>query len=171
MREKSGGLLPRPNRALREGERRQSVSRWRAVHLVFEQSDGRAGDAVCTLRTHDGRHALSSLRGQPSRLAVGAQSVGILDVHRDSRRRPFPRDVHLFGIAVLKRPVRGGLVDGPVAQSIFGSLKGVSITRARSAGGVSRRAGRVSRRHPRLFDERADDGRHGVGDFDVGDAE
>lgn len=39
----------------------------------------------------------------------------------------FPRDVHLFGTAVLKKPVRGGLVDGPVARSIFGSLKGVSI--------------------------------------------
>jgi hypothetical protein len=39
-----------------------------------------------------------------------------------------PRDVHLFGIAVLKRPVRGGLVDGPVARSIFGSLKGVTIS-------------------------------------------
>ncbi|HVT27018.1 MAG TPA: glycoside hydrolase family 9 protein, partial [Lacipirellulaceae bacterium] len=39
----------------------------------------------------------------------------------------YPRDVHLFTNAVLKRPVRGGLVDGPVARSIFGSLKGVSI--------------------------------------------
>jgi hypothetical protein len=39
----------------------------------------------------------------------------------------FPRDVHLFGVALLKKPVRGGLVDGPVARSIFGSLKGVSI--------------------------------------------
>ena len=39
----------------------------------------------------------------------------------------FPTDVHLFGIAVLKRPVRGGLVDGPVARSIFSTLKGVSI--------------------------------------------
>jgi hypothetical protein len=39
----------------------------------------------------------------------------------------FPHDVHLFGVAVLKREVRGGLVDGPVARSIFGSLKGVSI--------------------------------------------
>lgn len=39
----------------------------------------------------------------------------------------YPRDVHLFGIAVLKKEVRGGLVDGPVANSIFGSLKGVSI--------------------------------------------
>jgi endoglucanase len=39
----------------------------------------------------------------------------------------FPRDVHLFGVAVLKKPVRGGLVDGPVTRSIFGSLKGVSI--------------------------------------------
>jgi hypothetical protein len=39
----------------------------------------------------------------------------------------FPRDVHLFGTAVLKRSVRGGLVDGPVARSIFGNLKGVTI--------------------------------------------
>ncbi len=38
-----------------------------------------------------------------------------------------PTDVHLFGIALLKRPVRGGLVDGPVANSIFNSLRGVSI--------------------------------------------
>ncbi len=39
----------------------------------------------------------------------------------------FPRDVHLFGNAVLKKSVRGGLVDGPVGRSIFGTLKGVSI--------------------------------------------
>jgi hypothetical protein len=39
-----------------------------------------------------------------------------------------PTEVHLFGIALLKRPVRGGLVDGPVANSIFSSLKGVHIT-------------------------------------------
>jgi hypothetical protein len=40
----------------------------------------------------------------------------------------FPTDVHLFGISILKRPVRGGLVDGPVARSVFSSLKGVHIT-------------------------------------------
>jgi hypothetical protein len=39
----------------------------------------------------------------------------------------FPRDVHLFGTAVLKRSVRGGLVDGPVGHSIFSTLKGVTI--------------------------------------------
>jgi endoglucanase len=39
----------------------------------------------------------------------------------------FPTDVHLFGIELLKRPVRGGLVDGPVANSIFSSLLGVTI--------------------------------------------
>jgi hypothetical protein len=38
-----------------------------------------------------------------------------------------PTDVHLFGISILKRPVRGGLVDGPVANSIFSSLLGISI--------------------------------------------
>jgi endoglucanase len=39
----------------------------------------------------------------------------------------FPRDVHLFVNAVSKKTIRGGLVDGPVGRSIFGSLKGVTI--------------------------------------------
>jgi hypothetical protein len=39
----------------------------------------------------------------------------------------FPTDVHLFGTVVLKKSVRGGLVDGPVERNIFASLKGVSI--------------------------------------------
>jgi endoglucanase len=39
----------------------------------------------------------------------------------------YPHDVHLFGNAVLKRSVRGGMVDGPVARSIFSTLKGVTI--------------------------------------------
>lgn len=42
--------------------------------------------------------------------------------------REFPTDVHLMTVALLKRPVRGGLVDGPVYERIFKSLKGVSIT-------------------------------------------
>lgn len=40
----------------------------------------------------------------------------------------FPTDVHLMTTQLLKRPVRGGLVDGPVYDRIFKSLKGVSIT-------------------------------------------
>jgi hypothetical protein len=40
---------------------------------------------------------------------------------------PSPRDVHLFANPLLKRSVRGGLVDGPVARKIFLSLRGVSI--------------------------------------------
>jgi endoglucanase len=40
----------------------------------------------------------------------------------------FPTDVHLMGIKLLKRTVRGGLVDGPVYERIFKSLKGVGIT-------------------------------------------
>ena len=39
-----------------------------------------------------------------------------------------PTDVHLMTVQLLKRPVRGGLVDGPVYERIFKSLKGVSIT-------------------------------------------
>lgn len=37
------------------------------------------------------------------------------------------QDVHLMTAQLLKRPVRGGLVDGPVYERIFKSLKGVSI--------------------------------------------
>ena len=40
----------------------------------------------------------------------------------------YPKDVHLFANALLKRSVRGGLVDGPVYRRIFQSLKGVGIT-------------------------------------------
>lgn len=40
----------------------------------------------------------------------------------------YPKDVHLMTNAILKRQVRGGLVDGPVYQQIFSSLKGVGIT-------------------------------------------
>ena len=40
----------------------------------------------------------------------------------------YPRDVHLMTNAILKRQVRGGLVDGPVYRRIFLALKGVSIT-------------------------------------------
>ena len=38
-----------------------------------------------------------------------------------------PKDVHLFGNAVLKQTVRGGLVDGPVYRKVFQTLKGVTI--------------------------------------------
>ena len=40
----------------------------------------------------------------------------------------YPKDVHLMGNSILKRQVRGALVDGPVYRRIFQSLKGVSIT-------------------------------------------
>jgi hypothetical protein len=40
----------------------------------------------------------------------------------------YPKDVHLAATAILKREIRGGLVDGPVSRTIFESLKGVSIT-------------------------------------------
>jgi hypothetical protein len=39
----------------------------------------------------------------------------------------FPRDVHLFANVLMKRMVRGGLVDGPVYRKVFQSLRGVSI--------------------------------------------
>ncbi len=39
-----------------------------------------------------------------------------------------PRDPHLMTMQLLKRAVRGGLVDGPVYDRIFKSLKGVAIT-------------------------------------------
>jgi hypothetical protein len=39
----------------------------------------------------------------------------------------YPRDVHLFSNALMKREVHGGLVDGPVYKSVFSSLRGVFI--------------------------------------------
>ena len=39
----------------------------------------------------------------------------------------FPTDVHLMTTQLTKRTVRGGLVDGPVYDHIFKSLKGVAI--------------------------------------------
>ena len=39
-----------------------------------------------------------------------------------------PRNVHLMTTRLTGRSVRGGLVDGPVYERIFKSLKGVSIT-------------------------------------------
>ncbi|HEX6715509.1 MAG TPA: glycoside hydrolase family 9 protein [Pyrinomonadaceae bacterium] len=39
----------------------------------------------------------------------------------------YPKDVHLFPNALLKKIVRGGLVDGPVYRKVFQSLRGVSI--------------------------------------------
>jgi endoglucanase len=41
----------------------------------------------------------------------------------------FPTDVHIMTAQLLKRPVRGGLVDGPVYERIFKSLRGVSLSR------------------------------------------
>jgi len=40
----------------------------------------------------------------------------------------FPTEVHLWATKLLKRRIRGGMVDGPVANSVFRSLKGVTIT-------------------------------------------
>src|SRR5688572_4383900 len=39
----------------------------------------------------------------------------------------YPRDVHLFANVLMKRMVRGGLVDGPVYRKVFQNLRGVSI--------------------------------------------
>ncbi|MBI5387182.1 MAG: glycoside hydrolase family 9 protein [Verrucomicrobia bacterium] len=39
-----------------------------------------------------------------------------------------PRNVHLMTTKLTGRPLRGGLVDGPVGESIFKSLKGVTIS-------------------------------------------
>jgi endoglucanase len=40
----------------------------------------------------------------------------------------YPKDPHLMTMQLTQRPVRGGLVDGPVYERIFKSLKGVTIT-------------------------------------------
>lgn len=40
----------------------------------------------------------------------------------------FPKNVHLMTTRLTGRSIRGGLVDGPVYEHIFKSLKGVGIT-------------------------------------------
>jgi endoglucanase len=40
----------------------------------------------------------------------------------------WPKDTHLMTVRLTKRQVAGGLVDGPVYERIFKSLRGVSIT-------------------------------------------
>jgi hypothetical protein len=40
----------------------------------------------------------------------------------------YPKDPHLMTVQLTKRPARGGLVDGPVDERIFKTLKGVSIS-------------------------------------------
>ena len=40
----------------------------------------------------------------------------------------YPKDPHLMTMQLTKRPIRGGMVDGPVYDRIFKSLKGVAIT-------------------------------------------
>ena len=39
----------------------------------------------------------------------------------------YPKDVHLFANALMKKMIRGGLIDGPVYQKVFKSLRGVFI--------------------------------------------
>ena len=39
----------------------------------------------------------------------------------------YPKDVHLFANALMKTMIRGGLIDGPVYQKVFKSLRGVFI--------------------------------------------
>ena len=40
----------------------------------------------------------------------------------------YPKDPHLMTMQLTRRPIRGGLVDGPVYDRIFRTLKGVAIT-------------------------------------------
>jgi endoglucanase len=41
----------------------------------------------------------------------------------------FPRMSHIMTVQLLKRPVRGGLVDGPVYERIFNSLQRRELSR------------------------------------------
>ena len=80
----AGGLLPRGHRTLRARGREESLSHRRAVHLVLEQPDRRAGHAMPALRADDRRRALPRLHRPTARLAAGPQSVGLHHVYRES---------------------------------------------------------------------------------------
>jgi hypothetical protein len=92
-------------------------------------------------------------------------------IPRDGER---PVDVHTSVWALTKREVPGGLVDGPVLLSVYSNLRG-PVGLLKFAGNnalLSRRVRRVPesirglpRRHRRLCDERAHDGRHGGRDI------
>ena len=62
----------------------------------------------------------------------------------------FPKDTHMTTFKLTGRTARGGLVDGPVYERIFKSLKGVSITEPDPLGRVPGRIGRLSRRLARI---------------------
>jgi hypothetical protein len=42
----------------------------------------------------------------------------------------FPEDIHLPTVQILKKPVRGGLVDGPIAFETYKGLRGLQLTHA-----------------------------------------
>ena len=42
--------------------------------------------------------------------------------------REFPQDTHLPTVQILKKPVRGGLIDGPIAASTYKGLIGIQLT-------------------------------------------
>ncbi|HEU4433223.1 MAG TPA: glycoside hydrolase family 9 protein [Pyrinomonadaceae bacterium] len=58
---------------------------------------------------------------------LGRNPWGVSMFTRIPEKGVYPRDVHLFPNVLLKRMVRGGLVDGPVYRRVFQSLRGVSI--------------------------------------------
>ena len=69
----------------------------------------------------------------------------------------------LFANQLLKREVRGGLVDGPVYMKIFQSLKAVGITEP-DRSRPFRRALPSTTTTSKTTHQRADDGRHGLRD-------
>ena len=118
--EQTGRLLSRTDRAVREG----SAGNPYRVGVPFIWCSNNLTVALATQcalyerMTGDTRYRAFAAR--PSRLAVGAQSVGIFDVHGDSRRAAvIRRDVHLFGnrVAEAAGPRRAGRWPGCAQQS------------------------------------------------------
>jgi hypothetical protein len=72
----------------------------------------------------------------------------------------FPKDTHMMTFRLTGRIARGGLVDGPVYERIFKSLKGVAITEPDPLAAFQ---------GPAVYhdDQRTNDGWDGVGDSNV----
>ena len=76
--------------------------------------------------TGDGRYRAFAARQRDWLLGRNPWGISMLtEIPADGS---YPKDVHLMANSILKRQVRGALVDGPVYRRIFQSLKGVSIT-------------------------------------------
>ena len=95
---------------------------------MLEQSNGGLGYSRRALQRDDGRSRYHEFMGNQRDWLLGRNPWGVSMFTMIPEHGAYPKDVHLMANSIVKRQVRGGLVDGPVYRRIFQSLKGVSVT-------------------------------------------